>query len=80
MITTLSGLPRTTHRGQVPQYRLDGEGRLGALEALYTGAYTERTTDQIVDYSDYLFVGQYLPYYICDGSVTYPAGAPTGTC
>ncbi|WP_371395358.1 TonB-dependent receptor [Fretibacter rubidus] len=56
------------------------EGRLGALEALYTGAYTERTTDQNVDYSDYLFVGQYLPYYICDGSVTYPGGAPSGTC
>lgn len=56
------------------------EGRLGALEALYTGAYTERTTDQNVDYSDYLFVGQYLPYYICDGSVTYPGGAPAGTC
>ena len=56
------------------------EGRLGALEALYTGAYTERTTDQTVDYSDYLFVGQYLPYYICDGSVTYPGGAPSGTC
>lgn len=57
------------------------EGRLGMLEALYTGAYTERTTDQTVDYSDYLFVGQYLPYYICDGSVTYPgAAAPAGTC
>lgn len=57
------------------------EGRLGALETLYTGAYTERTTDQTVDYSDYLFVGQYLPYYICDGSVTYPGSAgPTGTC
>lgn len=56
------------------------EGRLGMLEAIYTGAYTERTTDQKVDYSDYLFVGQYLPYYICDGSVTYPSGAPAGTC
>lgn len=57
------------------------EGRLGMLEAIYTGAYTERTTDQTVDYADYLFVGQYLPYYICDGSVTYPgAAAPTGTC
>ncbi|MEM6626385.1 MAG: TonB-dependent receptor [Pseudomonadota bacterium] len=57
------------------------EGRLGMLEAVYTGAYTERTTDQTVDYSDYLFVGQYLPYYICDASVTYPgAGGPQGTC
>jgi len=57
------------------------EGRIGMLEAVYTGAFTERTTDQTVDYSDYLFVGQYLPYYICDGSVSYPgAGGPTGTC
>ena len=57
------------------------EGRIGALTALYTGAYTERTTEQTVDYTDYLFVGQYLPYYICDGSVTYPgASGPSGTC
>ena len=57
------------------------EGRLGALELLYTGAYTDRETEQRVDYSDYLFVGQYLPYYVCDGSVTYPGDAgPSGTC
>lgn len=57
------------------------EGRLGALETVYTGAYTDRETDQRVDYSDYLFAGQYLPYYICDGSVTYPGAAdPAGTC
>jgi outer membrane receptor protein involved in Fe transport len=52
----------------------------GELEAIYTGAFTDRETDQITDYTDYLFVGQYLPYYICDGYVTYPAGAPAGTC
>ncbi len=58
------------------------EGRVGALELLYTGAFTDRDTDQLVDYTDYLFVGQYLPYYICDGSVTYPAAGvdPAGTC
>ena len=56
------------------------EGYIGELQAIYSGAYTDRDTDQVVDYSDYLFVGQYLPYYICDGSVTYPAAAPTGTC
>lgn len=57
------------------------EGRLGMLDAVYTGAYTDRQTDQRVDYSDYLFVGQYLPYYICDGSVSYPGAAlPSGTC
>lgn len=56
------------------------EGRIGDLEVVYTGAYTDRETNQIVDYTDYLFVGQYLPYYICDGSVTYPSGDPSGTC
>ncbi|TGY88174.1 TonB-dependent receptor [Marinicauda algicola] len=57
------------------------EGRLGALETVYTGAYTERDADQTVDYTDYMFVGQYFPYYVCDGSVTYPGAAgPAGTC
>ena len=64
------------------------KGRFGALEAVYTGAFTDRETVQLVDYSDYLFVGQYLPYYVCDASVTYPGsgplatvdGLPAGTC
>ena len=62
------------------------EGRLGALEVLYTGAFTDRETDQRVDYSDYLFIGQYIPYYICDYYVSYTgfsplgAGIPSGTC
>ena len=57
------------------------EGRLGMLDVVYTGAYTDRETSQTVDYTDYLFVGQYLPYYVCDGAVTYPGAAgPSGTC
>ncbi|MEE4278636.1 MAG: TonB-dependent receptor [Halieaceae bacterium] len=57
------------------------QGRLNALEVLYTGAFTQRDTDQIIDYTDYLFVGQYMPYYVCDASVTYPGdAAPSGTC
>ena len=57
------------------------EGRLGALEMVYTGAFLNRDTEQTVDYTDYLFVAQYLPYYICDRSVTYPGdSAPSGTC
>ena len=48
------------------------EGRLGALDVLYTGAFTDRETDQRIDYTDYLFVGQYLPYYLCDSTVSYP--------
>lgn len=57
------------------------EGRLGWLDVIYTGAYTDRESEQRADYTDYLFAGQYLPYYICDGSVSYPgAAAPSGTC
>ncbi len=59
-------------------------GLIGELEVVYTGAFTDRETDQIVDYTDYLYVGQYLPYYICDYYVTYttysPTGIPDGTC
>ncbi|MEH6610409.1 MAG: TonB-dependent receptor [Halioglobus sp.] len=55
-------------------------GRLGTLDLLYTGAYTEREAESKIDYTDYLFVGQYIPYYICDASVSYPTGAPSGTC
>lgn len=56
-------------------------GQIGPLEAVYTGAFTDRDTDQTVDYTDYLFVGQYLPYYVCDASVSYPGdAAPSGTC
>ena len=55
-------------------------GRLAELEVVYTGAFTDRQSDQIVDYTDYIFVGQYLPYYICDYSgdvhlVQHPPGS-----
>ncbi|MBB3033728.1 TonB-dependent receptor [Alteriqipengyuania lutimaris] len=57
------------------------EGRLAMLDVVYNGAYTDREVDQRIDYTDYMFAGQYLPYYICDGSVTYPGAAdPSGTC
>ena len=60
------------------------EGTIGELDVIYAGAYTDRDTNQMVDYTDYLFVGQYLPYYICDYYVTYttyaPGNVPTGTC
>ena len=57
------------------------EGRIAMLDVVYTGAYTNRESNQRADYTDYLFAGQYLPYYICDGSVSYPgSAAPSGTC
>ena len=56
------------------------EGSIGDLEVIYAGAYTDRATDQNIDYTDYLFVGQYVPYYICDGVTNYTAVADAGTC
>lgn len=57
------------------------EGRIGWLDVIYTGAYTNRESEQRADYTDYMFAGQYLPYYICDGSVSYPGAAdPSGVC
>ena len=64
------------------------KGRVAGLEAIYTGAFTNRDIDQVSDYTDYLFVGQYLPYYICDRTVAYAgtvgdfgaADPATGTC
>ena len=67
-------------------------GLFDELEVVYTGAYTDRETEQRIDYTDYLFAGQYLPYYICDSTVSYPEynnyytadgfidGLPGGTC
>ena len=56
------------------------EGTVGDLEVIYAGAYTDRATDQNIDYTDYLFVGQYVPFYICDGVTNYTAVASPGTC
>ena len=60
------------------------EGSIGDLEVVYAGTYTDRHSDQRIDYTDYLFVGQYLPYYICDYYVTYAnakhGNLPFGDC
>ena len=62
------------------------ETRLGALDMVYTGGFADRDSTQFVDYTDYLYVGFYLPYYVCDNSgVGYAGGAyldvaANGTC
>ncbi|MFT7472632.1 MAG: iron complex outermembrane receptor protein [Kiritimatiellia bacterium] len=60
------------------------KGMLGELEVVYAGAFTEREADQLVDYADYMFSSNYIPYYICDSTVSYPSsnpgGVPVGTC
>ncbi|MGD8681497.1 MAG: TonB-dependent receptor, partial [Lysobacterales bacterium] len=41
------------------------EGRLGALEMVYTGAYLDRNVEQSVDYTGYNNVGAFIAYYTC---------------
>jgi len=41
------------------------EGRLAALEVIYTGAYLDRQVDQAVDYTGYNNVGGFIAYYTC---------------
>jgi iron complex outermembrane receptor protein len=41
------------------------EGRLAALDVVYTGAYLDRDIDQTVDYIGYNNVGGFIDYYTC---------------
>jgi iron complex outermembrane receptor protein len=43
-------------------------GMLGGLEVIYNGSFTNRTYQGNSDYTAYIEVGPYVPYYIC----TYP--------
>ncbi len=48
-------------------------GRLGALNLIYTGSYLKHRATQIADYAGYSNLGLYLPYYECDRGVYYTA-------
>ena len=48
-------------------------GRLGALDLIYTGSYLKHRATQIADYAGYSNIGLYLPYYECDRGVYYTA-------
>jgi iron complex outermembrane recepter protein len=53
------------------------DGRLGALQVLYAGAYLVRNVDQIQDYTSYARGGPYVDYYQC---VNPAATAATAQC
>jgi outer membrane receptor protein involved in Fe transport len=59
------------------QTSLTLEGRMGKLDALYTGAYLERESEQQVDYSGYANVGAWLPYYVCNAYDYTSCGSAT---
>ena len=48
-------------------------GRLGALDLIYTGSYLKHSATQVADYAGYSNIGLYLPYYECDRGVYYTA-------
>jgi len=52
-------------------------GKVGALKAVYTGAYLVRNVDQIQDYTNYAR-GVYADYYQCHGAE--PANNLVATC
>lgn len=59
------------------------EGRLGMLDMVYTGAFNAHDFDQRIDYTDYGYVGPFIPYYTCNYYNVYYAGGnpgPTGEC
>jgi iron complex outermembrane recepter protein len=55
-------------------------GRLGALDLLYTGSYINQRSIQTSDYARYSNIGLYLPYYECDAGVYYQNPARGSTC
>ncbi|MFT5756803.1 MAG: iron complex outermembrane receptor protein [Alteromonadaceae bacterium] len=40
-------------------------GMLGGLEVIYNGSFTNRTYQGHTDYTAYIEIGPYVPYYIC---------------
>ena len=49
------------------------KGRLGFLDAIYTGSYLHHNAVQKADYARYSNLGLYVPYYECDRGVYYTA-------
>ena len=47
------------------------EGRIGKLDAVYSGSFLERDAEQTVDYSGYINTGGYMPYYTCNYTTKY---------
>ena len=55
------------------------EGRLAALDLLYTGAYLDREVEQLVDYTGYNNIGGFIGYYTCT-YVGYTASGSQREC
>jgi iron complex outermembrane receptor protein len=51
------------------------DGRAGALQLMYTGAYLVRNVEQVQDYTNYARTGYYVDYYQCVNPGSTPATA-----
>ena len=60
-------------RDKVSLSTLAINGRLGALDLIYTGSFMKHRATQVSDYAGYSNIGLYLPYYECDRGVYYTA-------
>ena len=53
------------------QFSWNVEGKLGPLDAIYTGGFLHRTVEQTMDYTSYGNVGPFIPYYVCNAKYTH---------
>ena len=60
-------------RDRVDLSTLAINGRLGALDLIYTGSFLNHRATQVADYAGYSNIGLYLPFYECDRGVYYTA-------
>lgn len=67
-------------RDRVNLSTLTINGRLGALDLIYTGSYLNHNATQVADYAGYSNIGLYLPYYECDAGVYYSNPSRGNTC
>ena len=56
----------TTLEDEFSQTSWTLEGRLAALDVIYTGAYLQRDVDHLYDYSEYVNIGGFIPGYVCE--------------
>ena len=63
------------------QYAWTLEGRVGALDLVYTGAFLDREVSQRLDYTGYSNIGRFVPGYQCEYLVGsfYTGTLPGGT-
>ena len=55
-------------------------GRMGSLDAIYTGGHLSRDVDAVIDYTHYNNGGGYITYYLCSGNIYDSTGLDPNNC